>query len=61
MKKRLEKFVSDLKRRKVSGAYNVAVETAEIMFIGIASGNGHARQMMVRLDVCPTRGSGAAF
>jgi translation initiation factor eIF-2B subunit beta len=48
MKKRLEKFVSDLKRRKVSGAYNVAVETAEIMFIGISSGNGHARQMMVR-------------
>jgi hypothetical protein len=46
MKKRLERFIIDLKRRKIQGAYNVAVETAEIMYIGVSMGNGHAKQMM---------------
>ena len=49
MQKRLETFVSDLKRRKINSAYHIAVETAEIMYIGISKSNGHAKQMMVCL------------
>jgi hypothetical protein len=54
MKKRLDKFSTQLKRRQVQGAYNVAVETAEIMSIGVSSSTGQAKHMMeVRFQSCP--------
>lgn len=48
MQKRLTQFLLALKRKALPRAGAVAVESAEIFYIAIASGNGTARHMMVR-------------
>lgn len=44
--KRFKTFVSDLKRKKMTGSFVVAQETVNILKIAINMSNGHASKMM---------------
>lgn len=59
VQKRLTKMVYDLKRRKLSGALTVALETTEVLSIAIAStGKPTAKAMMVSSCGSHTRALG---
>ena len=46
MEKRLDIFLWNLKRKKIKGAHNVAVEALQLLSIGISRSNGHAIIML---------------
>ena len=51
LEKRLKTFISQLKRKKMTGSFIVAQETANILKIAISISDGTAKQMMQLLKV----------